>query len=102
MAGAFLFLLHAGCKIDYQNGVTERLVFIPPLHNGTGAGIRATFEVIRLRLFQKLWRAAPPNFEYLRTNLGYILCANFDFLGQKVRLPVQVKVRCALRERLQT
>ena len=32
----------------------------------------------------------------------YTMCANFDFSGQKVRPPCQVKVKCALRDRLQT
>ena len=32
----------------------------------------------------------------------HTLCGNFDFLGQKVRSPGQVKVRCAPRDRLQT
>ena len=30
------------------------------------------------------------------------MCANFDFVGQKVKSPGQVKVRCALRDQLQT
>ena len=38
----------------------------------------------------------------LRTNQEYTLCANFDFPGQKVRSPGQVKIRCALRDRPQT
>ena len=32
----------------------------------------------------------------------HTFCANFDFLGQKVRSPGQVKVRCAPRDRPQT
>ena len=39
---------------------------------------------------------------HLRTIQDHTFCANFDFLGQKVRSPGQVKVRCAPRNRLQT
>ena len=39
---------------------------------------------------------------YLLTIHEHTLCAKFDFLGQKVRSPGQVKVRCAPRDRLQT
>ena len=54
------------------------------------------------QISQKTARAAPPNLGYLRKNQEYTLCANFDFPGQKVRSPGQVKVRCALRDRLQS
>ena len=43
---------------------------------------------------RKRRRAALPNLGYLRTNQEYIMCANFDFLGQKVKSPGQVKVMC--------
>ena len=44
---------------------------------------------------------AAPNLGCLRTNQEYTLCANCDLIGIKVSLPGQVKVRCALRDRLQ-
>ena len=50
------------------------------------------------RISQKRPCAAPPNLGYLHTNRKYTLCANFDFPGQKVRSPGQVKFRCALRD----
>ena len=52
--------------------------------------------------YSKRRHAAPLNLGYLHTNGKHILCANFDLLGQKVRSPGQVKVRCAPRDRLQT
>ena len=55
-----------------------------------------------LRITVTRRRAAPPNLAYLRTIQEHTLYVNFDFLGQKVRSPGQVKFRCAPRERLQT
>ena len=70
------------------------------MHNGTGAGISATFEVVCLRFCNISITATRNAARLRRKNQKYIMCANFEFLGQKVESPGQVKVRCALRDRL--
>ena len=58
--------------------------------------------VFRKYLKKKRRRAAPPNLGYLHTNQEFTLSANFDYPGKTARSQGQVKIRYALRDRLQT
>ena len=78
---------------------------IDALHSGTGAGISATCEVACLRfcnISQTATRSAAKFRVSAHKSRIPTSCVNFDFLGQKVKSPDQVKFRCALRDRLQT
>ena len=60
----------------------------------TGGGILCTTDHSTCFFAKKLKTAHPPNLAYLRTAQEYMLCANFNFIEQKVRWPSQLSEMC--------